>query len=145
MQQVDAAVTIKADEHVDGLEVLYQHRVFPATFPREERSASAAARLNLKRRAMNMHRVRAVALGNKAPALDLSERHLKVNSVHVIDFPIDFAHAIEAERARRHGQPHERFACRQYIGYSSVAACCAQNDQLLQKSLQIEGLQNHLR
>src|SRR5437660_1506418 len=101
MQEVDAFVGVEADQYLDRLEVLEQDGVLPARLPWEELAAAAGSRDDLERRAVDMDRVRRVAVRREAPFLDVAERHLEVDPVHVVELAVNLAHPIEAEISDR--------------------------------------------
>src|SRR5687768_9410664 len=90
---------VEAHEHIHGFEVCQQDGVLPSTLPREHLSTAARARLNLERCAMDVHRMRRVAVGREAPAFHRTERNLKVDAVDVVDPAVDPRHPLEAELA----------------------------------------------
>jgi hypothetical protein len=81
MQKVDAFVSVEVDQYLDLLEVLEQDGVLAARLPREKLVAAAASRDDLERRAVDMDRVRRVAVRREAPFLDVAERHLELDPV----------------------------------------------------------------
>ena len=79
VQEIQAAVRIEANEHLNGLAVLQENRVLPSPFPRKQHPAPAAARLYLEGSAVHVGGMRGITAGREAPQLGLAEGDLKVD------------------------------------------------------------------
>src|SRR6266545_7386592 len=110
VNEVEACVSVEADENLDGLKILEENGVLPPPLPREDGSPAAAPRLDLEGGAVDVDGVRGVPVGCEAPAFGLMYRDLEVDAVDVVPQAIDLAHPIEGENARRHrvGQRGDR-------------------------------------
>ncbi len=101
MQQIQAPVTIEADEDIDRFAIFQENGVLPPSLPREDNPTPTASRLHLERGAVNVNGVGSIVARSEAPELDLPEGDPKIDTVQIIYLAVDFAHALELEGACR--------------------------------------------